>query len=328
MTLPTFADRYYEPIFPPGLPQNLLPNSSAVARTGPCSGCHMAGGTGGRFPELSSELAGGYCETIFDQAIRRTMPPGSPGSMANNPDVIAPRSQCGQPLSPRADAATFVSQTTPPATVVTGSLFTASVSFANIGTTAWTGLNTLFFAPSSSSGEVVWRGTATLNTSVGTPTKPIFPLDALSRTVTVLAPNTPGTYEFAFVLRSPGGQELIRSPVSQVAVVIPDAFVLVINAPSSLRSGQGALVSVIATNTGSTTWTAADHFARISRTARVSVPQTTVALPAGNVPPGGSALLALQISCNGQGLGSFGVQMQGPGGPFGPSVIRTVSCQA
>jgi hypothetical protein len=325
-TLPTFADRYYEPIVPSGFAQNSIPNFSAAARSGTCANCHTMNGTGGRFPELSTNLLE-YCGTIFDQAVRRTMPPGNPGSLANDPQVVALRSQCGQPLSPRTDAANFVSQTPPPATVVTGSLFTVSVSFANIGTTAWTGLDTLFFAPPSSGGSIVWRATATLNSSVGTPTRPLFPLDALNRTVTVLAPTTPGTYEFALVLRNPAGTEIARSPVTQVNVVSPNAFLLIpFTVPSSVPSGSGALVTMLATNTGSTTWTAADHFARLSRTMRISLPQTSVALPAGDVAPGASVTLLFQISCNGQGEGSFGVQMQGPAGPFGPSVSRRVVC--
>jgi hypothetical protein len=109
--------------------------------------------------------------------------------------------------------------------------------------------------------------------------------------------------------------------------VSPNAFLLIpFTVPSSVPSGSGALVTMLATNTGSTTWTAADHFARLSRTMRISLPQTSVALPAGDVAPGASVTLLFQISCNGQGEGSFGVQMQGPAGPFGPSVSRRVVC--
>jgi hypothetical protein len=92
LNLPTFAPARYDPLVAASWPQNALSMSPALVPP-VCRGCHSGGSIGGAFPHLSSELAG-YCSAVLDNAIARTMPPGSPGSQASNPDVIAFRNWC------------------------------------------------------------------------------------------------------------------------------------------------------------------------------------------------------------------------------------------
>ncbi len=335
MGLPTFANSYYEPIVESGFPENPIPTlaSSGPASSGPCSGCHTAGGPGGRFPELSTAIIE-YCG-ILKAAIQGamspppavpvqpTMPPSSPGSLANDPQPIALLQQCKY----------FVSQTPPPSTVFTNSQFNASVTFANTDrNTTWTGSHTLSFAPPSS-GPVIWQATASFNSSLGTQNQPILPGNSVSRTATVLTPSQPGTYEFAWVLRDPTGKVIGRSPstlvtvVNPVPVATPSASLVITIAPGSLQNGQSGTVSVVATNDGSTKWTASDHIVRLGRIRRISLPQFSVAVPSGGVAPGASFTFTFTIICNGNGQGGFTAQMAGPAGPFGQSVGRTVVCQ-
>lgn len=98
--LPMFAASRYDPLVAAAWPQNSLSMSPALV-PGVCGGCHFNGGPGGAFPHLSTELngPGGYCQTILTQAIDSTMPPFSPGSEKNNPDVITLKDWCGSPAS-------------------------------------------------------------------------------------------------------------------------------------------------------------------------------------------------------------------------------------
>lgn len=97
--LPVFASGWYEPIVKAGWPQNPGPMPSS----GACAGCHSAAGPGRNFPHLSTALPG-YCGTILQQAISRTMPPGAPGSLSAGPHAAKLLALCGIP--PANDAGT------------------------------------------------------------------------------------------------------------------------------------------------------------------------------------------------------------------------------
>ena len=102
LNLPTFSPSRYDPLVAATWPQNALSHSAALVPP-VCKSCHQAGGSGGAFPHLSSEI-GAYCRTVLATAINGnagngimpTMPPPpfTPGSEANNPDVIAFQDWC------------------------------------------------------------------------------------------------------------------------------------------------------------------------------------------------------------------------------------------
>jgi hypothetical protein len=101
--LPTFPDVWPDPIVRTGdttamgapliWPENPGPMNGPPA----CTGCHREGGDG-RFPHLSTALSG-YCGSVLRPAINRTMPPGAPGSLASDPDVLRMLAWCDQPPS-------------------------------------------------------------------------------------------------------------------------------------------------------------------------------------------------------------------------------------
>jgi hypothetical protein len=94
--LPTFPTNWYSPIVRSGdtqpWPENPGPMNSPPVPAG-CAGCHFQG-FAGRFPHLSTALPG-YCQAVLGNSIVKTMPPGSPGSLQNDPAVIAFKNWCG-----------------------------------------------------------------------------------------------------------------------------------------------------------------------------------------------------------------------------------------
>ena len=98
LSLPTFSASRYDPLVQASWAQNQLSHSPDLVPA-VCSGCHRAGGTGGAFPHLSSEIRAGYCNTVLANAIARTMPPSNPGGEAGNPAVIAFRAWCDSAAS-------------------------------------------------------------------------------------------------------------------------------------------------------------------------------------------------------------------------------------
>lgn len=326
--LPLFPDRWYDPIVKPNWPENPGPNRSPVSTPGVCDGCHTAGGQGGRLPELSRTIKG-YCNNVLNSAIARTMPPSAPGSQNADPHVAALLDQCSNAPRPGGDLARFVNQSVAPSPVPPGGSFNISVSFANAGTTRWTGAHKLTVAAPSSGAGPIWNP---VEFSLGTIDQPVVTTEEVLRTFTLQAPMQPATYDLAFVLRDPVGRVLATSPQTQVVVAAPNttfdnAALTISSAPSSLPNGQSATVTVMATNSGTTTWSSPGYILRLDRGMRVSLPQNSVALPGTGVQPAASMTLSFTISCNGQGQGFFTAQLAGPGGRFGQNVSRTVACQ-
>ena len=91
-TLPMFSGFRYDPLVAGSWPQNRLSHSPALVPPA-CRGCHVAGGFGGALPHLSSEISN-YCSSVLANAINRTMPPSSPGSLASDPAIVAFRNWC------------------------------------------------------------------------------------------------------------------------------------------------------------------------------------------------------------------------------------------
>lgn len=74
------ADNFYVPLVSSNWPQNSGPSIllDSIASDGQCTDCHIKGGSGGRFPNISKSTSG-YCMFVLEKAIEKSMPPGSPG---------------------------------------------------------------------------------------------------------------------------------------------------------------------------------------------------------------------------------------------------------
>lgn len=94
LNLPTFGANRYDPIVASAWPQNALSHSAPLVPP-QCIVCHDGpGGFAGRFPHLSTDIPL-YCSTILAQALTKTMPPTSPGSLAAHPAIVAFKAWCG-----------------------------------------------------------------------------------------------------------------------------------------------------------------------------------------------------------------------------------------
>jgi hypothetical protein len=92
-----FGPNRYDPIVAASWPPN---DASQAAPYVPvaCGACHVKGNAG-RFPHLSLDLKSGYCLNVLYQAINRTMPPGNPGGLVGNADIIAFKAWCDSPAN-------------------------------------------------------------------------------------------------------------------------------------------------------------------------------------------------------------------------------------
>jgi von Willebrand factor type A domain len=98
--LPVMADEWYDPLVHPDWPQNAGPSLAVpvIPGIGQCTTCHVQTNAG-RFPQLSTAISG-YCGTIFEQSVQKTMPVGSPGSAVNAAHVEAMRDMCDGVAAP------------------------------------------------------------------------------------------------------------------------------------------------------------------------------------------------------------------------------------
>jgi len=107
--LDLFANDWYRPLVHPDWPQNIGPTNllDSVPSMGKCTTCHTQTGGGGRFPELSTDILNGYCNTILSPASTRTMPPGNPGDSTYTPHVNALIDACKNPPGPPCNGTIF-----------------------------------------------------------------------------------------------------------------------------------------------------------------------------------------------------------------------------
>ena len=100
-----FGSHWYEPIVHPSWPQNPGPTSLLAGVSSPdrCDRCHSAGRSGGRFPAISTELAG-YCSVVLgtaalNNAPNGTMPPYGADRNQFTSHINALRNACRAPPS-------------------------------------------------------------------------------------------------------------------------------------------------------------------------------------------------------------------------------------
>jgi hypothetical protein len=90
-------DVWYQPLVAAAWPQNPGPSNilDGVDSPGDCTDCHTQK-SAGRFPKLSTALDG-YCTKILPNAVKKTMPPGSPDDPDYAPDVAVLLAACQSP---------------------------------------------------------------------------------------------------------------------------------------------------------------------------------------------------------------------------------------
>jgi hypothetical protein len=158
----------------------------------------------------------------------------------------------------------FVSQSVP-TTLSPGQTFTATVVWTNTGTAVWDGsLGGLRLISQNPPNNTTWGG----NTVLLTPFV-VLPGQQLNLTFQAIAPTTPGTYNFQWIVASnatsPFGQ-----PSTNVAIQVGggggggggvnDAAFVSQNVPATMTSGQPTQVSLTFANVGTTTWTPGNYY--------------------------------------------------------------------
>ena len=219
------------------------------------------------------------------------------------------------------DAARFVRQDPVPQQVVPGQLFSVNTTFLNAGGFPWTGNRRMQIAANP-------NGFTSVPAGLGLTNAPVQPEDEVARSLNVIAPTQPGTYNLTVQVTGLNGVVLASAPGRQIAVGttnVDNATLRIVTGPTTMQSGQTLPVVVEATNNGNTTWQPGQYVVALTRTGRATLPQNTIALSA-PVPPGGVVTLNYLVGCNGVGLGYSGAQMRGPAGLFGQIVSRSINC--
>ena len=292
------------------------------------------GGTSGASPIVvgaaaliqGTRIARGLAPLTSVQMRALMVATGTPQIVGTPPILIGPLPNLRAAIATYIpDAGAFVSQTGAPTSLSPGATFTETVTFKNAGGLAWTGYK-MAIAPDDAGGFPF----GTTSFSLGTATAPINPGDEVSRVFSMPAPTAPGAYQLAFVLRNPSGAFMAASPRQPISVTGPsgqfdNASLVITSAPGSLKSGQAGLVTLRATNTGSTTWMSTGYQLSLNRSGRIALPNRN--WPSTTVGPGQSHSYGFPILCNSSGLGSFSGRMSGPSGGFGQGVGVNVVCQ-
>lgn len=293
------------------------------------------GGTSGASPIVvgaaaliqGTRMARGLAPLTSVQMRALLVATGTPQIAGTPPTMIGPLPNLRAAIATYIpDAGVFVRQTGAPTSLSAGAIFTETVTFKNTGGLAWSGYS-MAIAPDDAGGFPFGTTIFTL----GTATAPVNPGDEVSRVFSIPAPTAPGAYQLGFILRNPARAFMAASPRQPISVTtgpgaqFDNASLVITAAPGSLRSGQGGLVTVAATNTGSTTWKATSYQLRLGKTGRIALPLSNFAT--NTVGPGQTQTFGFPIICNSQGLSGFSGRMSGPSGAFGQSIGANVVCQ-
>ena len=190
----------------------------------------------------------------------------------------------------------FVSQTVP-ATLTPGQVASASVTLTNLGNTQWAA-NGYRLASLNPTNNTVW-GTNRIALAA-----PVEPGAAVTLTLPITAPAVSGPYAFQWqMIEEATGYFGAVTPnvVVTVAPAIDGADFVSQNVPAAMTVGQSYPVSVVMTNTGTTTWLAGSYRLGSQNPTNNGNWGLTAASLAGPVAPGG--------------VGSFNFTVTPPAGP-------------
>jgi RHS repeat-associated protein len=200
----------------------------------------------------------------------------------------------------RGNDAVFSSQVVPPS-MTQGQTVPVTVSMTNTGTSTWTG--GLYYLASVGAGASAWSVVrAELPTGpVGPVQRAVSPGQTVTFTFNVVAPNTPGTYNFQWQMVQDGvevfGAAAPNVTVNVVAAINGAAYQSQV-VPSTMQPGQTYPITVMMTNTGTSTWTQANSYRLGSAAPPGSTWWTTVRaeLPVTSVAPGASATFTFNVT--------------------------------
>lgn len=193
-------------------------------------------------------------------------------------------------------ASQFVSQTVP-TSLSPGQTFTSTLTWQNTGTATWQGSAGLRLLSQNPPNNVTWGGNTVLLGSITTP-----PGQQMSISFQAVAPSTPGTYNFQWIVAS-GPSAPFGQPSTNVTIQVggggggtDGATFTSQSVPTSLAAGQTISVSVTMTNSGSTTWGAGSYTLRSLNPAGNTTWGLSQVGLGSSVAPGGSATFSFLIT--------------------------------
>ena len=179
--------------------------------------------------------------------------------LINSPETPTPYTATFQPVFTAGDHAGFVTQTNP-STVFVGQTSRISVVLVNIGSTTWRAADNYFLSAINPPDTLTWGlNRVTLPADVA-------PGQAATFTFDLVAPLTPGTYDLQW--------QMIHEGAALFGQATPNARVLVLTigtrgnaaafvsqtVPTLMAPGTTATATITLRNTGSNTWSEAQHY--------------------------------------------------------------------
>ena len=144
-----------------------------------------------------------------------------------------------------------------PSSVVRGTTFSASMTFYNYGTETWSSANNHKLGSQSPQDNSNWgTNRISLPNSVNR-------YDFVTFSFTATAPNTAGTYTFAWQMLQEGNMFFGQTCTKQIQVIDPPPLAsscTSISAPSSVSRGSSFSASVTMRNDGNNIWTQSDNY--------------------------------------------------------------------
>ncbi|MDB5963178.1 MAG: hypothetical protein JWP59_4472, partial [Massilia sp.] len=177
---------------------------------------------------------------------------------ADEPAAGVLRPQPPPDEEPPYNYSSFSSQSLP-TTMTVGTAYTVTVSMYNSGTKTWSSSTSHALGSQNPIDNVTWSGAR-----VGM-AGDVAPGQTATFTFQVIAPSTPGNYNFQWQMVQDGVEWFGAMSTNLVInVVAPPrinaAVVLAQSVPAQMTAGQSYALRIVMQNTGNTTWTTADQY--------------------------------------------------------------------